>query len=241
MKGTVSTTVKNYKNYPFQIGHIKLDKNNVEFADANRGDMPEAEIHLVNTSDKPYEPVLMHLPSYLIAEAIPAKLPKDAAGKIVLKLDTRMLKNLGLTQTSVYLARFPGDKVSEENEISVSSILLPDFSHLSEQQKLNAPEIKLSETEIDMGAFHAKDKLTHTVHITNTGKSVLEIRELQVFNPVVNVSLKKRYIKPGASTKLKVTLYKKGLQKLKSTPRVLMITNDPAHPKVAIKMKSTDK
>lgn len=92
-----------------------------------------------------------------------------------------------------------------------------------------------------MGALEAKDRVTHKVTITNTGKSRLDIKELQVFNPIVNVSLKKRYIEPGASTTLKISLRGKGLKKLKSSPRVLMITNDPVHPKVMIKIKATTK
>ena len=183
----------------------------------------------------------MHLPPYLKAEAVPAKLGKDGIGKIKLTLDSKHLMNLGLTQTSVYLARFPGDKVGEGNEITVSAVLLPDFSRLTEQQKLNAPAITLSATELNMGALEAKDRVTHKVTITNTGKSRLDIKELQVFNPIVNVSLKKRYIEPGASTTLKISLRGKGLKKLKSSPRVLMITNDPVHPKVMIKIKATTK
>ena len=46
-------------------------------------------------------------------------------------------QKLGLTTASVYLSRFPGDKVGEENEIPVSAILLPDFSHISQQERLN--------------------------------------------------------------------------------------------------------
>ena len=242
IEGTVSYEAKNYKaTYPIMVGEIGLDKDNVEFSDANRGDRLEAEIGVVNTSDKPYAPVLMHLPPYLKAEAVPAKLQKDRAGKIKLTLDTKKLVNLGLTQTAVYLARFPGDKVGEENEITISAVLLPDFSKLTEQQKSVAPVINLSATELQMGEVGAKEKVKQTIILTNTGKSDLVIRELQVFNPSVNVSLKKRYIKPGASTKLKVTLYGKGLKKLKSSPRVLMITNDPSNAKVVIKLRATPK
>ena len=146
-----------------------------------------------------------------------------------------------MTQTSVYLARFPGDKVGEENELTVSAVLLPDFSHWTAQQKASAPSIKLSQTEVNMGTIGPKDKLTHTLIITNEGKSRLEIRAVQVFNASVNVGLKKRYIAPGESTKLKITLLGKYLKKVKNTPRVLLITNDPEQPKVIIKLKATTK
>ncbi|MEG2573853.1 MAG: DUF1573 domain-containing protein [Bacteroides sp.] len=240
--GEVAVGRLNYKkDYPFEIGNIRIDKNNIEFLDTNKGDKPTAEILVANTSNKAYEPILMHLPPYLKAVATPKKLARGRAGKIKITLDTRLLKNLGLTQTSVYLARFPGDKVGDENEITVSAVLLPDFSHLTELQKAAAPVIQLSETDIDMGPMGKKDKLSHTIIITNVGKSRLDIRELQVFNAAVNVSLRKRYINPGVSTKLKVTLIGKALKKLKSSPRVLMITNDPQHSKVIINLKATTK
>ena len=51
---------------------------------------------------------------------------------------------MGLTQTSIYLARKVGDKVSEDNEITGSSVLLPDFSSLSAKDR---------ETGTSHGAF----------------------------------------------------------------------------------------
>lgn len=242
MKGEVALNPKNFaQTHPYQIGNIRLDKTNIEFPDANRGDKPVVDIYLVNTSNSTYEPVLMHLPPYLTAQAVPAKLNKDRQGVIRLTLDSKKLKDLGLTQTSVYLARFPGDKVGEDNEIDVSAVLLPDFSKLTETERANAPAITVSENEINMGVLGREDKASHTVIITNTGKSKLEIRELQVFNPAVNVSLKKKYINPGASTKLKVSLHGKGLKKIKHSPKILMITNDPNQSKVIIKLKATTK
>lgn len=242
IRGDVSADMQNDKaNYPFEIGQIRLDKNNIEFADAYKGESPTVDLLIANFSKEDYEPVLMHLSPYLKAQAIPTKIKKGGSGKIRLTLDTRKLKNYGLTQTTVYLARFPGDKVGEVNEIPVSAVLLPDFSHLTAQERENAPQIKLSETDLDMGIVGPNDKVSRTITITNTGKSKLDVRELQVFNLSVNVSLKKKIIQPGESTKLKVTLLGKYLKKVKNTPRVLIITNDPNQPKVTIKLKATTK
>ena len=84
----------------------------------------------------------------------------------------------------------------------------------------------------------AKKKLT--VVVKNVGKSDLEITDLQVFNSALGVQLKKRILKPGAQTKMKITAYGKYLKKVKGTPRVLMITNDPNCPKVIVKVNVTD-
>ena len=235
LRGEVTADPKNYTiTHPYQIGAIRLNKDAIEFDDAHKGDKPVAEILVANTTSEVYAPVLMHLPPYLSAEATPEKLGKGRAGKIKVTLDTDKLPKFGLTTATVYLSRFLGDKVGEENAIPVSAILLPDFSNMSQHQRLNPPAIELSLKELNLPSLAINEKKTQTVVVKNVGKSNLEITDLQVFNPALGVQLKKRVLKPGASTKLKITSYGKYLKQIKGTPRVLMITNDPNCPKIII-------
>lgn len=237
VKGEVTADPKNYTfTHPVQIGAIRLDKDELEFADAYQGDKPTLELLVANTSDKVYSPVLMHLPPYLKAIATPSKLGRGRTGKITVTLDTEKLPKLGLTTASVYLSRFPGDKVGEENEIPVSAVLLPDFSHISAHARQNPPAVHLSDTLLQLPSLAADKNKHFTVVVKNTGKGDLEIQDLQVFNSALGVRLKKRVLKPGASTKMKITVFGAYLHKVKSTPRVLMITNDPKQPKSVVKV-----
>ena len=85
-------------------------------------------------------------------------------------LHTDQLDDMGLTQTSVYLARFSGDKVSSENEISLSAILLPDTTttFLSRFTTTTArPSMKLSTNKLDLGELGNKKKLKGSIFISN--------------------------------------------------------------------------
>ncbi len=82
-----------------------------------------------------------------------------------------------------------------------------------------------------------KRKKSATLTIQNTGKRNLEIRALQVFSKALAVELSDRNIGPGETAKLKVTVLAKYLKKAKSRPRVLLITNDPAHSKEILTVK----
>ncbi len=242
IRGNVSADPKDCTSmYPYEIGPVRIDKQTLEFDDANKGDKPFIELLIANISEEPYTPVLMHLPPYLTTEATPEIIKKGGTGKMKVILDTERLPKFGITTASVYLSRFPGDKVGAENEIPVSAVLLPDFSKVSAQQRANPPVIELSSTEISMLPLAADEKRAHTVVIRNAGRSNLEIQDLQVFNSALGVQLKKRVLKPGATTKLKITAYGKNLQKVKGTPRVLMITNDPKQPKLIITVNVTSK
>ena len=237
LRGEVSANPKDYTlTHPVEIGAIRLDKDAIEFDDVNKGDNPSVELLVANTSNEVYTPVLMHLPPYLEAVAIPERIGKKATGKIKVTLDTDKLPKFGLTTATVYLSRFPGDKVSEENSIPVSAVLLPDFSNISQQQRLSPPVVELSATELTIPPLPENAKKKLTVIVKNVGKSNLEITDLQVFNPALGVQLKKRVLKPGTQTKMKITAYGKYLKKVKGAPRVLMITNDPNCPKIIVRV-----
>lgn len=237
--GEVVEEVKDFtKTLPFAVGNIRIDRNEIAFPDSYRGETPTLTFNIVNLSDRPYEPVLMHLPPYLKMEKEPNVLLKGKKGTIKLTLDASLLQDYGLTQTSVYLSRFAGDKVSEENEIPVSAILLPDFSRMTAKDSLNAPAMNLSETNIDLSVpLIKKSKASYEILIANSGKTPLVISKLQVFNSSVGVSLKKTVLPPDGMTKLKVTIRKRDVGNKKHHLRILMITNDPLRPKVEINIK----
>ena len=64
------------------------------------GEHPVVYLSVVNLSDKPYEPVLMHLPPYLEMKAEPEVLQQGERGTLTLTLNSEKLTDLGLTQSS---------------------------------------------------------------------------------------------------------------------------------------------
>lgn len=238
MRGVVVDEVEGYTgDYPFLIGDILADRNDIEFDDVSHGDRPLQKINIMNAGDQAVSPVVMHLPPYLQASVSPTTIPAGGQGVVTLVLDSRRLRDFGLTSTSVFLGAFPGDKVSQEKEITVSAVLLPSFLDMTEADLDAAPRLSLSQDTLDLGHFEGKAKKTGTILINNTGASELEISALQMFTDVLSVSLNKTRLKPGEQAKLKVTAYSKNLSRARSRPRVLMITNDPMNPKVVINVK----
>lgn len=238
MKGVVVDKLIDFTGkYDYTIGSVRTDNNNIEFDDVNVGDMPIQKIHIINSGSESVSPVVMHLPDYLTASVSPTTIAPGHTGVATITLNSLKLRDYGLTQSSVYLGMYPGDKVSADKEISVSAVLLPGFRNMSETQKHNAPVIKLSSETLDLGTFGDKDDKSGTIIIENNGKSRLDIRSMQMFTTGLKVKLNKSKLRPGESAKLKITAYKKQLKSARSKPRVLMITNDPAKPKVVIHVK----
>ena len=238
MRGKVVGSVVDFAgSYDEMLGVIKSDAQEVEFDDVNRGDRPVQRIHIFNPTDELLEPVVMHLPDYLHAFVSPSKVAPRHSAEISFVLDSKKLRDLGLNQTSVYLGERPGDKVAPEKEIVVSAVLLPGFENMTPAKKALAPKIEMSATDLNLGRFNGKKKLKGEILITNKGKSELDIRSMQMFTMGLQVNLKKSKIQPGETVKMKVTAVAADLKKSRVRhPRILMITNDPDHAKVVVKI-----
>ena len=236
MTGDVVTQKDDYTGeYPYKVGEISLSTDNIEFDDVNRGERPIQVIAVRNGGNKIYHPELMHLPPYLSQIAEPDKLLPGRTGKIIVTLNSKDVEGFGLVQTTVYVSRYLGDRVGKDNELEVSSVLLPPFDTTSVMQTALAPCLKIEGTqgtELILPPIKGKSKVKGTILLKNTGKSSLEIRSLQVFNPAVNVDLGEMKIGPNGTEKLKISVLSKYMNKSHSRLRVLMITNDPKQPKV---------
>lgn len=237
MRGVVQREwVDHAKVYPHRFGQLLTDVDDIEFDDVNKGDRPQMDIHLFNNSEKPMSPRLLHLPSYLNADVQPPLLPAGQAGVIRLTLDTEQLRDYGLTQSSVYMAQQLGERVSQETEIPVSVVLLPDMSSYAGSNLDQAPRLQLSADSVTLGMIDGKLQKKATIIVTNTGKSLLDISSLQLFTRGITITLDKQQLRPQETAKLKLTIDRDRLLNARSRPRVLMITNDPQRPKVTIKV-----
>lgn len=238
ISGNVVTEVENFSgSYPIALGDLLVDTNVLEFDDVHIGDKITQEIHFMNPTGQYVEPVVMHIPSYIRTEVVPAKVAPKKGGVIRFTMNSKNTNTMGLLQSTMYLGKNAGEKVSENKEINISAIILPEQMSKDDQAYSNSPRISLSTKSIDFSNFAGKAKKKADIVITNNGNSTLEIKKLQMFTMGLEVVLPKQTLKPGESTKMKVTGNAAMLEKVRQQPRLLMITNDPTMPKIIIEIK----
>lgn len=231
MQGSVVKEVKDFsREYPIDLGNVRLNTNYILFENVNKGTKPTQEIRLVNTEHTAYRPEIMHLPDYLTAESDPENVPAGKPGVVRLTLKSDELYRYGLTETSIYLARYLGDKVCDANEIKVQCVLVPDFSGLTDEQRAIAPHIEFASNQLELGEWNAKGKQKMELLLRNTGKTPLTIHHVQVFHNALNVSLGHKVLKPGKISKLKVEVSQQALKNGKGQPRILLVSDDPENP-----------
>ena len=232
LTGCVQTRVIDYsQQFPFKVDNVLLSTDHIEFDDVNKGDLPQQTLLVLNNGKQNYVPELTHLPPYLTAICQPEVLRPGRIGPITLTLDSRLLPNLGVNRASIYIARFPGDKVRQASEIELSATLLPQFN-LTEQQLQQSPTAVIP-THIDLGKRTGKKNLKGSLTLENQGSGVLHVSALQVYNPGISVSLSKSTLQPGEKATLKIKLAAVS-STFKGRRRILLITDDPKNSKIAI-------
>lgn len=235
MKGVVVEEMKDYAGqYPYVLGKLKTDRTEITFDDVDKGDHPVQEIHVLNSTSETVTPLVMNLPDFIKADVSPSTLAPGKPGIIHLTLISDKLQKLGLVQNTAYLGLKRGDKMNADNAFDITTILLPNFGIVTEQQLVYMPKLKISETTLELGAFEGKKKKKGTINIENLGRTDLEIYAIQSFTEGLTIEMNDVVIQPGMSEKLRVTADKKMLKGVKAQPKVLLITNDPRSPKVII-------
>ncbi len=232
-------------DFPIDLGSIRMNTNVVEFDDVNRGDLPVAELLVLNMKKEDFVPQVMHIPDYVTVEYLPKVIPGGRVGRVRMMLDSEKLMMNGLNQTSVYMSRYIGDKVGLENEILLSAVLLPSFADLSADELAMAPsivfldgeDILTSDVSLSISESRRKKResvVSKTLLVRNDGETELNISALQVMNRAVSVSLGNRVVPAHGTTKLKVSVDLKELTKTKNSPRLLIISNDPHNAKTIL-------
>jgi len=237
IKGQVVTEVTTYHGeYPYKLGELESEECYLEFEDVNVGDRPKKYFHILNPTNREAEPNIMHLPTYLKADISPSRIKPGQTALVTMTLDSRSVRDFGLTQTNVYLGFTPGDKVSSATALPVSVVLLPNFSKLNEAERALAPKAEVSAYELNLSGIKG-DKPKGRVEISNRGRLPLMISNVQMSTEGIHLSLGSTNLQPGETTTLKIKADRRTLAKAKNKPRVLMVTNDPEHPKIEIKVK----
>lgn len=216
--------------YPYDLGNVRMSTNRLDYEKVQKGQIQEQTFRIYNVSQTPYRPNLMHLPAYLSVSSDPEIIAPECTGQVTVKLDSRKLPRLGLTQASVYLAGYT-ENLMKEGEIAVTAVLYPDFSRLTAEQRAKAGRLQISEHEVTLPPSK-KPQLKYTLVLTNTGQSVLKIHAMQKYTPAIqSLQLGKMELKPGERTKLKIIVDQAQTEEAMGAPcRILLICDDPENP-----------
>lgn len=112
-----------------------------------------------------------------------------------------------------------------------------DFSHLTKEEKKNAPVINVEKKELDMGTLRKGGQITGKTTITNKGKTPLIIRNIHAPCFCLKGEMNTLEIAPGASAELTLKFDSLGQKPGPLTRGVTLYSNDPNNPELIVYAK----
>ena len=208
--------------YPVAIGNYFLKTKELQFGQISGKEMKTIRLEVFNNSDIPVTQKVLKSPKYLSVRFNPVIIPAKTAGIMDVSLDM---------QDNIVYGNLSGDFTLLINDarqsFPYSAVVLDDFSQWSTTKKANAGKINVSTSEINFGNFNSGN--TRTLKISNSGKLVLNVHNIQSSDPSITVSRTHFVINPGEIADVKINADTKKIQSKLSTT-LSIVTDDPNMP-----------
>lgn len=214
------------ETYPVALGDYLLKSKDLNFGQLDPSSSKTIRLEVFNNSDKPVTQKITP-PKYFTVNYSPVVEPKKES---VIEL-TFLVANY-----SKY-GYANGDLIfhinGQKQIFPYSALILDDFSKGDPNKKANAGKINTNTPEINFGNFTAGTG--RTLKLSNSGNSVLNIRNIQSSSPWVTPSKTALVINPGEIVEIKVNIDK---NKIKSSfnSTLSIVSNDPGRPLLEVKV-----
>lgn len=217
---------KNEETYPVALGDYLLKSKDLNFGQLDLSGSKTIRLEGFNNSDKPVTQKITP-PKYFTVNYSPVVEPKKES----------------VIEVTFFAAHYNkygyanGDLVFYINDrkhiLPYSALVLDDFNNWGQGKKADAGKINTNTAEINFGNFTAGTG--RTLKLSNSGKSVLNIRNIQSSSPWVAPSKTTFAINPDEIVELKVNI-NKGKIKSPFNSTLSIVSNDPKKPLLEVRV-----
>ncbi len=239
IKGNVVRTPPPQPSYtPPAIGRLDFDKYQIAFDPLLDNQTAMKEIRVINNSKYSSQIYLVapeRVPSYAKVE-YPKSLEPNEVGRIQISIDGKIAPGYGFG--GFELAFQSNAAGSLMTPIQVNYTRSQYFPELSKKQLKRAPKAVIEPNTYDFGKQERSGGfLNGSFTITNTGKNVLEVKQINPDCPCIQISQFPTSIPAGKTVEMKFrfdTVTKTGAKSI----GIRVITNDPQQPERYIWVKA---
>lgn len=206
-----------FKTAAFNMGKVFLKDEYVvrDFPVMNSSTKP------INFSEK------LVSPKYIKLEVTPRILAPGDKGNVRISYNGKLRNEYGFQSDNIEL--HTDDDTNPVKTFSVYATLEEHFPELSEAEMAKAPQLRISEHNLDFGRVKSSAATIKEIQFTNSGKKELSLRSVQGNCTCIKASASKSSVKPGESSTIKIAFdpQKRSGSQQKA---VTIYSNDPKNP-----------
>jgi len=174
-------------------------------------------------------------PDFIQVKVDPKTLAPKKLGKIIVTYDPTVENKLGFVSSLVVLKTAePENNVKDFRAVASVEEFFPP---MTAEQLAQAPKLSFENPVHDFGSIKQGDQVSTEFVFTNTGKSILNIREIKASCGCTIGNLEKNDIAPGDTGSIKVSFNSRGRRGIQQKS-ISIFSNDPANPTQRITIKA---
>jgi hypothetical protein len=225
------------EDFPAELGRLRMKYRGFNINRITTEKPAVRKFEVYNQGDKPlaFNKKNIEAPEHISVAFEPQTLPAKSRGYIVLTYDAAKRGELGwLTDNVVFYTNEPdGDN---KKVMTVSATVEEYFPPMTQAELAQAPRLQLDRAKHEFGGVRQGNIAETEFTLSNTGQSVLNLRDIKS-NCGCTVGVpEKKDLQPGESVKLKVSVNTEG-RKGNQYQTVTIFSNDPTAPTQTLSLK----
>jgi len=211
------------EEYPIAIGAYRLKSMELNFDQIDYLEKKTLRLEVFNNSDKPITQKALKLPKYIKVDISAPVIPPKTQAVIDVHLEIQDINLYGylLGDFNLQIDGIP-------HSFHYSAVVQDNFSKWTASKRANAGKINVNTAEINFGNLSSGN--SRTIKISNSGRTALNIRNIQSFDPSISVSNPRFIINPGEIAEIKVIIDNRKIQSNNLSSTLAIITDDPKKP-----------
>ena len=233
MGSVIGTPATIGQRFPAEAGPFRLRNSAIAFGEVYTGHGKTFFLDVYNTAQQPLVPRWEDLPSYITLTAARDTVYPGENLAFTFTMAADKAPMLGLLTDSIMLNPGSGyDRIP----VPVMVMVKEDFSKLTGGQRLNAPEIAVSDPTLDFDKIsRSSGTVTRTFTITNRGKDQLLLRRVYTADPGISIKTSATKVKKGKSATVTVSVDPSQIPADMLNARINIIANDPMNPVTTVR------
>jgi len=218
-------------------GGLRVKTHELNFFDVYPGRNNRTRtLAVYNEGDTPMTLTYRSVPAHIHIECDPAVIEPKQQGRVLITFLTDKAGDWG-PRTDQFEIFVKGQETRMKgNRITLLADIWEDFSHLTKEQRQQAPEIDVSNSIIDFERGNAPR--TRELTVRNTGHSPLTIRKVQLDDDAFRTAIGQTTLKPGQATTLRVTFDPARSRRRSVSQHLTIISNDPSNSRVIVSLQA---
>ncbi len=221
--------------YPKQMGGLHVSKQEIHFGNVQNTKNVTRSLEYANFTDKPITVTIYQKDhaDYLVPVLTLTTIQPKQSGSLKIHFDATKCKELGAVNTALYIVVNGKRVVSDDYKVTIHANVVEDFSHLTPEERQQAPIFDISSRKVDFGVVKANGKYTQELILKNAGVNPLLIHKVVCRNTTnLTAKVTKTNIKSGKTANLTLALDTHDMKPANYARQVEIITNDPNRPRL---------